>query len=421
MCCGNSTQTTVQSPEVPEWLENYYRRQAAASEELYDVGRDIYRARTDYPTYDGPRIQQFTTDQLGSFDLIRDNLGIGDPALDAATARATQGGRTFADMGGQDYAGSVSGIDTLTSAGLAPYQSVYQDAVIDSTLEDMQEEYDRQGLTRQGAANRAGSYGGSRHGLQDALAADRYTRAVGNVGSQIRDRGFNTALGAYRADQDAALRESIANEQAERGAAGLNRATFQADQGRQLSSAQIAAGLGAQQQQMLGQEAALLQAQGSQQQAMGQAGMDLAYQDFQQQSAYPYAQLGFLQSAIQQAPFNPNAFIGQSTTGPGPNTFGQIAGLGIAGLGALSGGPGVASNVAGLGSLFCWVAREVYGDENVRWVLFRDWMLNNSPRWFRKLYMDYGPAFAKWLRNKPRVKNVIRKMMDAAIQRGAVT
>ena len=421
MCCGNSTQTTVQSPEVPEWLENYYRRQAAASEELYDVGRDIYRARTDYPTYDGPRIQQFTTDQLGSFDLIRDNLGIGDPALDAATARATQGGRTFADMGGQDYTGSVSGIDTLTSAGLAPYQSVYQDAVIDSTLEDMQEEYDRQGLTRQGAANRAGSYGGSRHGLQDALAADRYTRAVGNVGSQIRDRGFNTALGAYRSDQDAALRESIADEQAQRGAAGLNRATFQADQGRQLSSAQIAAGLGAQQQQMLGQEAALLQAQGSQQQAMGQAGMDLAYQDFQQQSAYPYAQLGFLQSAIQQAPFNPNAFIGQSTTGPGPNTFGQIAGLGIAGLGALSGGPGVASNVAGLGSLFCWVAREVYGDENVRWVLFRDWMLNNSPRWFRKLYMDYGPAFAKWLRNKPRVKNAIRKMMDAAIQRGAVT
>jgi len=421
MCCGNSTQTTVQSPEVPEWLENYYRRQAAASEELYDVGRDIYRARTDYPTYDGPRIQQFTTDQLGSFDLIRDNLGIGDPALDAATARATQGGRTFADMGGQDYTGSVSGIDTLTSAGLAPYQSVYQDAVIDSTMEDMQEEFDRQGLTRQGAANRAGSYGGSRHGLQDALAADRYTRAVGNVGSQIRDRGFNTALGAYRADQDAGLRESIANEQAQRGAAGLNRATFQADQGRQLSSAQIAAGLGAQQQQMLGQEAALLQAQGSQQQAMGQAGMDLAYQDFQQQSAYPYAQLGFLQSAIKQAPFNPNAFIGQSTTGPGPSVLGQIGGLGIAGLGALSSGPGVASNVAGLGSLFCWVAREIYGDENVRWVLFRDWMLNNSPRWFRKLYMNYGPAFAKWLRNKPRVKNAIRKMMDAAIQRGAVT
>ena len=420
MCCGN-TQTTVASPEIPDWLENYYKRQAAASEELYDIGRDIYRNRVDYPTYTEPRIQQFTTDQLGSFDLIRDNLGIGDAALDAATARATMGGRTFADMGGQDYVGGISGIDTLTSANLAPYQSVYQDAVIDSTLGDMREEFDRQGLARQGAANRAGSYGGSRHGLQDALAADRFTRAVGNVGSQMRDRGFNTAMGAFRADQDADLRSQIADEQSLRAAAGLNRATFQADQGRQLSSAQIAAGLGAQQQQMLGQEAALLQAQGAQQQALGQAGMDLAYQDFQQQSAYPYAQLGFLQSAIQQAPFNPNAFVSQSTTSPGPSTFGQIAGLGIAGLGALSGGPGVAANAAGLGSLFCWVAREVYGDENVRWVLFRDWMLNNSPRWFRKLYMEYGPAFAKWLRNKPRVKNAIRKMMDAAIQRGVVT
>ena len=77
MCCGN-TQTTVASPEIPDWLENYYKRQAAASEELYDVARDIYRNRTDYPTFTEPRIQQFTTDQLGSFDLIRDNLGIGD-------------------------------------------------------------------------------------------------------------------------------------------------------------------------------------------------------------------------------------------------------------------------------------------------------------------------------------------------------
>ena len=417
MCCGN-TQTTVSAPEVPEWLENFYKRQTAAASELYDTARDIYRQRVDFPLYTEPRLQMLTPDQVASFDLIRQNVGIGDPALEAATARATQAGRTFADMGGTAYTADQNiGIEGLTAANLAPYRSIYEDDVIDATLTDMQEEFQRQGLARQGAATRAGAFGGSRHGLQDALAQERYNRAVGRVGADIRDRGFGRALSARQADLEAGLRGDIAQEQADRAAAAMNRATFQADQGRMLSSAQVAAGLGQQQQQQLFRDAAALQAQGAQQQAFGQQGLDLAYGDFQAQTAYPYAQLGFLQSAIQQAPFNPAVFTGQTTTSPGPSTFGQLAGLGIAGLGALSGGPGFASNIAGIGSLFCWVAREVYGEENVRWVLFRKWLLHASPRWFRSLYMQHGEDFAKWLRDKPRIKSLIRKWMDRIIDK----
>ena len=417
MCCGN-TQTTVSAPEVPEWLENFYKRQTAAASELYDTARDIYRQRVDFPLYTEPRLQQLTPDQVASFDLIRRNVGIGDPALEAATARATQAGRTFADMGGTPYTAEQNiGIEGLTAANLAPYRSIYEDDVVDATLADMQEEFQRQGLARQGAATRAGAFGGSRHGLQDALAQERYNRAVGRVGADIRDRGFGRALSARQADLEAGLRGDIAQEQADRAAAAMNRATFQADQGRMLSSAQVAAGLGQQQQQQLFRDAAALQAQGAQQQAFGQQGLDLAYGDFQAQTAYPYAQLGFLQSAIQQAPFNPAVFTGQTTTSPGPSTLGQIAGLGIAGLGALSGGPGIAANAAGIAGLFCWVAREVYGEENVRWVLFRKWLLHASPRWFRNLYMLHGEDFAKWLRDKPRIKSLIRKWMDRIIDK----
>jgi hypothetical protein len=63
----------------------------------------------------------------------------------------------------------------------------------------------------------------------------------------------------------------------------------------------------------------------------------------------------------------------------------------------------------------CWVAREVYGEENPRWIQFREWLMVKAPSWFRKLYIKYGEGFAAWIKNKPRIKNLIRKWMDARI------
>ena len=67
-------------------------------------------------------------------------------------------------------------------------------------------------------------------------------------------------------------------------------------------------------------------------------------------------------------------------------------------------------------SIFCWVAREVYGTETDEWMQFREWMLNDAPSWFRKLYIKHGERFAKFISNKPRIKSVIRKWMDTKIK-----
>jgi hypothetical protein len=45
----------------------------------------------------------------------------------------------------------------------------------------------------------------------------------------------------------------------------------------------------------------------------------------------------------------------------------------MGGLGAIGGG------LLGNTSLFCWVAREVYGVDNPKWLQFREWMLEDSP------------------------------------------
>ena len=64
----------------------------------------------------------------------------------------------------------------------------------------------------------------------------------------------------------------------------------------------------------------------------------------------------------------------------------------------------------------CWVAREVYGEGDVRWKLFRHWLLRMAPGWFRSLYLRYGQQFAGWLANKPLLKRIVRRWMDPKVE-----
>lgn len=68
-------------------------------------------------------------------------------------------------------------------------------------------------------------------------------------------------------------------------------------------------------------------------------------------------------------------------------------------------------------SMACWVAREVYGEWNMDWCWFRLWLLTRAPGWLRGLYLRYGPGFAMWLHGKPRVKALVRWLMDGPVRR----
>lgn len=67
------------------------------------------------------------------------------------------------------------------------------------------------------------------------------------------------------------------------------------------------------------------------------------------------------------------------------------------------------------GGMMCWVAREVYGEGNLNWLLFREWLVNRSPIWFFWSYRTFGERFAKWLADKPSLKAKIRSWMDRKI------
>ncbi len=98
----------------------------------------------------------------------------------------------------------------------------------------------------------------------------------------------------------------------------------------------------------------------------------------------------------------------------GAGGAGGIGGAGGAGgIGGAGGGAGGAAG-GGAGGL-CWVAREVYGEANPKWLIFRSWLTSDAPTWLLHAYRNHGEQFAGWLHDKPLAKTAVRGLMDAAI------
>ena len=111
--------------------------------------------------------------------------------------------------------------------------------------------------------------------------------------------------------------------------------------------------------------------------------------------------------------FNPSAGLGLAQSNYATQSQFAAANNPLATIGGILGGVGKAAS--GIATAFCWVAREVYGVENPQWLVFREWMLNEAPAWFRKLYLAHGERFAAWLKRNPWLKPAIRHLMDRAV------
>ena len=132
----------------------------------------------------------------------------------------------------------------------------------------------------------------------------------------------------------------------------------------------------------------------------GQAGYGL---DSGPQYLNPEAGLGFIQNQATNAANMYGAQVGADAT---------VRGAKIGAVGNVLG-----SLTSFLPKPKCWVAREVYGEHNPAWLLFRKWLDTDAPRWFDKLYLTFGERFANFISNKPRLKARIRLWMDTKIGR----
>jgi len=214
----------------------------------------------------------------------------------------------------------------VATTDLSAYMNPYTQEVIDRSMADL--ERARQGnINNLGfSASQAGAFGGSRHGVAEALTNEGFATQAGNLAAGLRQQGFNTALGQAQYDvgaQNTALQfgaQQGMNAQQLNQAAGLQGAQLNMNAANQLGQL---GNLGFTQQRTLSND---MFNQGLAQQRLNQQALDAAMRQYQGWTGYPAYGLGLSGSVM------PGSTGGTTTVGGSPGLVGAL------GTGAFIGG-----------------------------------------------------------------------------------
>jgi hypothetical protein len=298
--------------------------------------------------------------------------------------------------------------------GIQQYFNPYEQQVIDLSMADLERQRMMQTAQMGAQATAAKAFGGSRQGVAQALTNEAFANQGGQLAAQLRQQGFQTALGASQQDVANQLQAALANQGARASQEQFAQGTrLQAQQANQQAAAQAA-----QANQQAALQAANLRLSGAGQLGgLSQQGFNMGQSITQQQM-----QQGAMQQAINQALIDAGrSQYGGFTGAPGQSLNATLAALGGANMGqqttTSTSKPGLFDYLTAGASVLpkiCWVAREVYGPEDDRWTQFRAWMFGAAPDWFFNAYAKHGEAFAGVVRKVPALKRVLRPLMDRA-------
>ena len=298
-----ATQTTQTQVLIPEYIEK--PTEILANELLAQAQQPL--------TVPQQQVIGFSPTQQSAMNLAFQGIGSYQPFLDAAQAAQTAGLGTIG-AGAQTVAGAQF---VPTEATLDRFRDPYQRFVTDEAIKEI----DRQAAMAQnqlaGQAVRAGAFGGSRFGIQQSElarnAADLKSRRV----FEDLSRNFQQAQAAARAANQQRIQAGQVFGQLGRGASGIGGAM---------------AGLGAQTQQLAGQDVQQLMGIGGLQQQLAQTALNVDYQNRLNLQNAPFQQLSTAAGILQQ--LSPQT-VGQQTIAPLPQTnpFAQAAGIVGTGVG----------------------------------------------------------------------------------------
>jgi len=185
----------------------------------------------------------------------------------------------------------------------ASFMNPYQQNVTDIAKREATRQSDIQGVSSDAQFAKAGAYGGSRQGVVDAERQRNLATQQNDIQTQGANQAYNAGQAQYNTQNQA-----------------------------QLAGAQQGAALAGQQQ---GANLGVLSAQGTtglQQQQLQQQMDTQAQTNFINQTDYAKQQANFMSGIIHGTPVTANSNV--QTFNAQPNQASQLAGLGIAGLGA---------------------------------------------------------------------------------------
>jgi len=228
--------------------------------------------QTSYAPYDpntGKQVAGFTAPQYQAFSNI--DAGIAAPYLNNASNLA------------------MSGAQPVTAAGIQAYMDPYTNEVVNSTMADFGVQNARQISDVTGKARMAGSLGGDREAVVQALTQEQQNRVQAPVIAGLRSQGYSQALSAAQQDKARTLQASGLQ-------ANLVPLSYTDTQGLLMS--------------------------GGMQQALDQARLDAASQNAAAASAYPFQTQQWLAGIMGAA--SPN--MGSTTNSTGTKTQDEVGG-----------------------------------------------------------------------------------------------
>jgi hypothetical protein len=89
----------------------------------------------------------------------------------------------------------------MAAPNIGQFMNPYTSNVTDQTLASLERQRQMQANTTGAQASAAGAFGGSRHGVADALTNEAFARQGAQTFGNLQQQGFNTALGAAQNQQ----------------------------------------------------------------------------------------------------------------------------------------------------------------------------------------------------------------------------
>jgi len=366
---SGSTQSTVTQSNLPEYAEPYFTNLMQRAQK---------ESTSKYIPYKKDRIADMrpeTKNALGmAQDYAKSGTGMGGVTGGLGGIAQQSGNLSYnpsnyqADQTNAAQLGwGTNGLNQVSTSDFDAtardkYMSPYMDAVVNRAQTNAVDQFQQQQATRNLQAARAGSFGGSRAAVQNAIAQNQLSNnltdifvtgqqsAYENAQSQFntdRERALaaatqnqNTALGFNQGNQQLDLESQIANQGANLNAANLNETSRQFGSDYRLRGLDLArtayvdqAGALAQQDDMTQQRIQAMLGVGQTREDYRQRNLDQRYADFVNQRDSERQNLQFLSSILQGVPISPNREIVTGTSQN--NLLGAVGSLG--GLASLNG------------------------------------------------------------------------------------
>lgn len=207
----------------------------------------------------------------------------------------------------------MSSVEAFNPANLAQYENPYTSQVTQATQNLLNEQNAEQFNQANASAASAGAFGGDRQAVLQAQMAQQQQLAEAPTLANLQSQGFTTAAGLLGQQQNLQLQ-------------GTEGGSWLAE-----NAAAQEAGLGSEAQNALLSGASSELQTGALEQQLQQEELNVPEEQFLQQQAYPYQATDYLAGLVEGAA--PGEGGMGSTTSPGPSTVGEIAGLGLTGLG----------------------------------------------------------------------------------------